>query len=220
MHFDNSEGHLPVDRATVVVKRAVGLRKDEYFLDGKHATKTEIASLLESAGLSRSNPTHIVPQGRVMALTTMKDSARLALLREVSGTSTYDARRQESMQIMEDANQQKRRITDSLGTIEARLKALDAEKAELARYRALEQRRIAEYVYHHKDQAEAETELEKIETQRRNRSGPRASWSSGWLKLRDCVQAQRKRAGRRRACDGYRRKARRVTANAFALRKR
>lgn len=189
MHFDNSEGHLPVDRATVVVKRAVGLRKDEYFLDGKHATKTEIASLLESAGLSRSNPTHIVPQGRVMALTTMKDSARLALLREVSGTSTYDARRQESMQIMEDANQQKRRITDSLGTIEARLKALDAEKAELARYRALErQRRIAEYVYHHKDQAEAETELEKIETQRRNRSG-----ASSELEAR-VAEAQRLRA--------------------------
>lgn len=89
VHFDNSDGHLPIERDAVIVKRAVELRKDEYYLDGKHATKTEIASLLESAGLSRSNPTHIVPQGRVIALTTMKDEARLKLLREVSGTSTY-----------------------------------------------------------------------------------------------------------------------------------
>ena len=73
--------------ASVAVKRTVTLRKDEYFVDGKKVTKTEVASLLESAGLSRSNPTHIVPQGRVMALTTMKDEARLEMLRDVSGAS-------------------------------------------------------------------------------------------------------------------------------------
>ena len=34
VHFDNSDGHLPVERDVVVVKRSVGLRKDEYYLDG------------------------------------------------------------------------------------------------------------------------------------------------------------------------------------------
>ena len=69
------------------------------------------------------------------------DEARLQLLREVSGTSTYDSRRDESMQIMAEAQKQKRRITDNLTTIEGRLKALDAEKAELAKYRSLEKQR-------------------------------------------------------------------------------
>jgi hypothetical protein len=53
-----------------------------------------VASLLEAAGLSRSNPTHIVPQGRVMALTTMADEARLDMLREVSGMSACAPRPQ------------------------------------------------------------------------------------------------------------------------------
>ena len=73
VHFDNADGFLPVESAEVVVKRAVTLRKDEYYVDGRRASKAEVASLLDSAGLSRTNPTHIVPQGRVMALTTMRD---------------------------------------------------------------------------------------------------------------------------------------------------
>jgi len=61
----------------VVVRREVALKKDQYLLDGKCVTKTEVATMLESVGLSRSNPTHIVPQGRVTALTTMRDEQRL-----------------------------------------------------------------------------------------------------------------------------------------------
>ena len=86
--FDNSDGRMPIDRPEVAVRRTVSLRKDDFYIDGKHATKAEVASLLEGAGLCRTNPTHIVPQGRVNLLTTMKDSQRLDMLREISGTST------------------------------------------------------------------------------------------------------------------------------------
>ena len=84
-----------------MLKRAIGLKKDEYFIDRKHVTKTEVpcpnptlplalplpltphltptptphpnqvASLLESAGFSRSNPYNIVQQGKVVQLTVM-----------------------------------------------------------------------------------------------------------------------------------------------------
>ena len=59
----------------VVIRRSIGVKKDEYFIDRKHVTKQEVTSMLETAGLSRSNPYNIVPQGRVSALTTMKDDA-------------------------------------------------------------------------------------------------------------------------------------------------
>ena len=45
--------------------------------------KTEVVNLLESAGFSRSNPYFIVQQGKVVDLTTMKDTGRLELLKEV-----------------------------------------------------------------------------------------------------------------------------------------
>lgn len=41
-------------------------------------------NLLESAGISRSNPYFIVKQGKVMELATATDAFRLKLIREVS----------------------------------------------------------------------------------------------------------------------------------------
>jgi structural maintenance of chromosome 3 (chondroitin sulfate proteoglycan 6) len=55
---------------------------------------------LESAGFSRSNPYYIVQQGKVNALTLMKDEQRLDMLKEVAGTKVYEQRRAESQKIM------------------------------------------------------------------------------------------------------------------------
>lgn len=51
--------------------------------------------MLEAAGFSRSNPYNIVPQGKVMLLTTMKDEHRLDLIKDIAGTRLYDMRRDE-----------------------------------------------------------------------------------------------------------------------------
>lgn len=91
-----------MDKEEISLKRTIGLKKDEYFLDNKHMTKTDVVNLLESAGLSRSNPYYIVQQGQVRRLISMKDSQRLDLLKEIAGTRTYDDRRKESIKIMKD----------------------------------------------------------------------------------------------------------------------
>ena len=36
--FDNGDGRLPVDRAEVRLRRSIGMKKDDYFLDKKHIT--------------------------------------------------------------------------------------------------------------------------------------------------------------------------------------
>ena len=36
--FDNADNRFPIDRDEVVLRRSVGLKKDEYFLDKKHVT--------------------------------------------------------------------------------------------------------------------------------------------------------------------------------------
>ena len=63
--FDNSDNRFPTSRETVVLRRTIGLKKDEYSLDRKSTTKSDVMNLLESAGFSQSNPYYIVPQGRV-----------------------------------------------------------------------------------------------------------------------------------------------------------
>ena len=34
--FDNSDNRFPIDREELVLRRSIGLKKDEYFLDKKH----------------------------------------------------------------------------------------------------------------------------------------------------------------------------------------
>lgn len=63
-HTD-SDGRFPTGRQEVVLRRTIGLKKDEYSLDRKSASKSEVDQLLESAGFSKANPYYIVPQGRV-----------------------------------------------------------------------------------------------------------------------------------------------------------
>lgn len=61
----DSDGRFPTGRQEVVLRRTIGLKKDEYSLDRKSASKSEVDQLLESAGFSKANPYYIVPQGRV-----------------------------------------------------------------------------------------------------------------------------------------------------------
>jgi structural maintenance of chromosome 3 (chondroitin sulfate proteoglycan 6) len=63
--FDNSDNRFPTGRDEVIIRRTIGLKKDEYSLDKKSVSKADVMNLLESAGFSKSNPYYIVPQGRV-----------------------------------------------------------------------------------------------------------------------------------------------------------
>lgn len=66
--FDNADNRFPTGKEEVILRRTIGLKKDEYSLDKKSASKADVMNLLESAGFSKSNPYYIVPQGRVRAM--------------------------------------------------------------------------------------------------------------------------------------------------------
>ena len=57
--------HAQVDRDEVRLRRTISKAKDEYSLDRRHVTKSEVLNLLESAGFSRANPYYVVQQGKV-----------------------------------------------------------------------------------------------------------------------------------------------------------
>lgn len=71
--FDNSDNRFPTGHEEVIIRRTIGLKKDEYSLDKKSVSKADVMNLLESAGFSKSNPYYIVPQGRVCIPLAMKD---------------------------------------------------------------------------------------------------------------------------------------------------
>lgn len=65
--FDNSDGRLPIDKDEVFLRRVIGSKKDNYFLNKKMVPRSEVMNLLESAGFSRANPYYIVKQGKLFA---------------------------------------------------------------------------------------------------------------------------------------------------------
>jgi structural maintenance of chromosome 3 (chondroitin sulfate proteoglycan 6) len=102
--FDNSDRRFPIESDEVLIRRSIGFKKDEFFINSKHATKQDVINFLESAGFSRSNPYYIVQQGKVDKLTNMSEASRLDLLKEVAGTRVYDEKRSESEKIMSETS--------------------------------------------------------------------------------------------------------------------
>lgn len=165
--FDNSDDRFPTGKPELVLRRTIGMKKDEYSLDRKNATKSDVMNLLESAGFSRSNPYYIVPQGRVTALTNMKDTERLNLLKEVAGTQVYEARRTESLKIMNETNNKREKIDELLAYIKERLTELEEEKEELRDYQEKDkERRCMQYTIDHREQVAIANELENLDEQR------------------------------------------------------
>ena len=165
--FDNSDDRFPTGKPELVLRRTIGMKKDEYSLDRKNATKSDVMNLLESAGFSRSNPYYIVPQGRVTALTNMKDAERLNLLKEVAGTQVYEARRTESLKIMNETDNKREKIDELLEYIKERLAELEEEKEELRDYQEKDkERRCLQYTIDHREQVAIQEELESLDEQR------------------------------------------------------
>ncbi|KAJ7273514.1 structural maintenance of chromosome protein 3 [Mycena haematopus] len=166
--FDNSDNRFSTGHDEVILRRTIGIKKDEYSLDKKSASKAEIMGLLESAGFSKSNPYYIVPQGRITALTNAKDTERLALLKEVAGTKVYEQRRSESLRIMAETDAKRTKINELLDYIESRLTELEEEKEELKEFQDKDKdRRCLEYALYQRELEEVGEALEEIEEDRR-----------------------------------------------------
>jgi len=162
--FDNSDERFPTGKPELVLRRTIGVKKDEYSLDRKNATKSDVMNLLESAGFSRSNPYYIVPQGRVTTLTNMRDPERLNLLKEVAGTQVYEARRQESLKIMQDTDSKRGKIDSLMAYIGERLGELESEMEDLRQYQDKDrERKCLEYAIYNREQQEIQSAVERLD---------------------------------------------------------
>jgi len=166
--FDNSDNRFSLEHSDeVVLRRTVGLKKDEFFLQRKRATKQEVQSLLEGAGFSKSNPYFMVQQGKIQTLCLMKDAQRLALLQEVAGTTVYEDKKAESLVKMTENAQSIEKINEILQDIDQRLHELRGEKEELTIYQECDRTRKAlEYTLYDKELRKARHVLDHLEHER------------------------------------------------------
>jgi len=180
--FDNEDNRIPIEKDEVSLRRVIGSKKDQYFLDKKMVTKGDVMNLLESAGFSRSNPYYIVKQGKINQMATAPDSQRLKLLREVAGTRVYDERKEESKSILRETEGKREKIQELLKYIDERLNTLEEEKEELKEYQKWDKmRRSLEYTIHDHELRDTRKKLESLQ-EKRESSGAQSH------KLRDLQQ--------------------------------
>ncbi|XP_063841630.1 LOW QUALITY PROTEIN: structural maintenance of chromosomes protein 3-like [Scylla paramamosain] len=191
--FDNADGRIPIDKNEVCLRRVIGAKKDQYFLNRKAVTKLDVMNLLESAGFSRSNPYYIVKQGKINQMATAPDSQRLKLLREVAGTRVYDERREESKVILKETQSKREKIEEFLRTIEDRLKTLEEEKEELKEYQKYDKmRRALEYTIHDRELKETRKKLDDMENQRKNSGAEQEQLRQQLQKAQESIKTQSK----------------------------
>lgn len=161
--FDNTDRRLPISKDEVAVRRTIGLKKDDYSLDYKSATRADVMSMLESAGFSRSNPYYIVPQGKITGLTNSKDADRLNLLKDVSGAKVFETKLKESQKEMINSNHKRDRIDETLKSIDDRLSDLQLESKDFKKYQTLEKRRkVLEFKIFDRELAQLTGQIDEI----------------------------------------------------------
>lgn len=162
--FDNTDGRMMGRGQEVVVRRTVGMKKDEYSLDKKSSSKQEIANLLETAGFSPSNPYYIVPQGRVTTLTNARDGERLKLLKEVAGTEVYENKRSRSLNTMAETQTKREQIDESLGSIREQMEELERETRVLKEFQEKDrEKRCLDYTILQRELTDVQNMVNQIE---------------------------------------------------------
>lgn len=122
------------DSTEVRIRRTIGLKKDQYLVNDQPYSNADFQNLLESAGLSRSNPYYIVEQGKIAKLMKQAKSERLELLKEIAGTRTYDDRKKESLKIMKETDTKLKQIDGVISGLEEKLNDLEKESKEFKKF--------------------------------------------------------------------------------------
>ena len=166
--FDNTDGRLVIpgraDEPEVRVRRTLGLKHDEYRVNDRKFSVTEVRQLFESAGLSSANPYYIVEQGQIVNLAHMKEDERYQLLKDVAGTKVYESRRQESESILEDTSSKMQKIEETVGQLDDKLKSLERDTSELKAFQQVDaKRKLLEHSIYHSELTSAQRELDGLE---------------------------------------------------------
>ena len=138
--LDNRGGRMSLDTEDTFVKicRTVGMKSDEYRVNDLSTPASEVAAMLEAAGLSASNPHYIVKQGQIMRFGAMQDDARFTLLKEVAGTVVYETRRARSLETLLTADHNLEIIQKNINNLDERLLKLGEEREEFKKFRGIE----------------------------------------------------------------------------------
>jgi chromosome segregation protein len=96
IQFDNTDGRMPVETATVTISREVYRNgQSVYRLNGRRISRAHILETLSMAGIS-STSQNIILQGTITRLTDISLVERRKIIEDLVGIGQYDAEKAEA----------------------------------------------------------------------------------------------------------------------------
>ncbi|MEM2952866.1 MAG: chromosome segregation protein SMC [Candidatus Bathyarchaeia archaeon] len=198
IQFDNSDGRIPVDTATVTISREVYRNgQSVYRLNGRRISRAQIMEILSMAGIS-STSQNIILQGTITRLTDISPMERRKIVEDLVGIAQYDAEKAEAEEKLRAADISIRTAMGRIDEVQRRVEDLERERNELLRYTFLRNEikkfeavklshdigQIQEKIRENSLQAEKiKSRLEKLRTLREKYRLKRREIEGEWRKL-------------------------------------
>lgn len=137
LHFDNSEGKIPINSETVVISRQVNRSGDcVYRINNKRASRQEIVDLLAPT-MTSPGGYNFVMQGDVSRFVNMNPMERRLVIDDLAGVAEYDEKKQKSMVELQKVENNLRTANVLLNEISGRMGELKAQMETAMKYKQL-----------------------------------------------------------------------------------
>src|SRR5271157_310412 len=198
IQFDNSDGRMAVDTATVTISREVYRNgQSVYRLNGRRISRTYIIETLSMAGIS-STSQNIILQGTITRLTDISPIERRKIIEDLVGIGQYDSEKAQAEEKLRAADISIRTAMGRIDEVQKRLDDLERERNELLRTNfihgeinkfetikishemAITQKKLEEIS---SETTKVRTRLEKLRELRDDRRSKRRAVEGEWRKL-------------------------------------
>jgi chromosome segregation protein len=142
LHFDNSDGTLPIAFREVVITRRLSRSGDsDYFLNRSPCRLRDIQDVLRGTGLA-ADAGVVIESKMIDALLSDRPDERRELFEEAAGVGLYRDRRRSTERRLEETAVDLKRLDDLLSEVQTHVRSLARQRKRAERYAELMSRRL------------------------------------------------------------------------------
>jgi len=134
IQFDNSDGRLPTDTATVTISREIDQNgQSEFRVNGRKVSRAYVIEILSMAGISPYGH-NVILQGALTRLAEISPQERRKIIEDMIGIAHYDAEKAEAEEKLKSADISIRTALGQVGEVQRRVESLERERNDLLRH--------------------------------------------------------------------------------------
>ncbi len=164
LHFDNSDGELPIPyKEVVITRRLMRTGESEYLLNRTPCRLRDIQDLVRGTGLGADSGV-VIESKMIDALLSDRPDDRRELFEEAAGVGLYRDRRRSAERRLEETTVDLARLDDLINEVQSQVRSLSRQRRRAERHAELMARRFTvDIALTVRDMAEWRDELEALD---------------------------------------------------------